>query len=181
MKKLLTNKYVQFVLVFVVGGVIATMLLPEKIKIKVEKEEVVKEVVVEKEVVKYVDREVIKEVKVVSSERVVKREEIFPDGHIIREEITESNSEQVSRIAAEERQRYEAAIKVKEAELVKKYTYNKEVINPKEMNLFGGIGIDTDRKLVYYGGVNKPIFGPFTFGAIVTSEKLFGVSLGVRF
>lgn len=180
-KKLLKNRYIQLIVVFICGGIVATFLLPEKIRIE-EKEIVVeKEIEVEKEVVKYVDRVIEKEVEVVVHERKVWRKETFPDGHVIEEEIYESVSEQVERIAEQEKQKYHELLAKKEKEFQKKYSYLKEHTNPKPLTMFAGIGVDIPDKVVYYGGMNKPIFGPVTIGGLATSKGTLGLQIGIRF
>jgi hypothetical protein len=175
MKKLLKSKYTWFVICFVAGGICATFILPEKITIKKEKEIVEVEKVVEVEVEKVVVKEVVVHKKV----RVVKRREVFPDGHIIEEEVYESEAEQIDRIAAE----YKEKLAAKEAELKRKEMYLKEHLNPKPMYLYAGVGADPFNPLkpMYMAGVQKPIFGPIILGGFVDSNRNIGITLGVRF
>lgn len=183
LKKIVTNRFFQIAIAFVAGGFVVGVLLPEKIVIKKETEIVYKDKIIEKEVIKYVDREVIKEVKVTEKVKVVKRKETFPDGHIIEEEIYESESEQVARIVEQEKERYAAALRLKEQEFAQKESYLKEHLNPKRFTLFGGGGTRIDDPTNYYfvGGADMQLWGPFIVGVQATSRKDVGLTFGIRF
>lgn len=183
LKKILSNRIFQFVLVFVAGGLAATFLTPEKIIIKRDEKIVYKDKIVEKEVVKYVDRVVEKEVKVVEKVKSVKRKETFPDGHIIEEEIYESESEQIARITEQEKERYQELLAEATSEYEQQLSYYKSHTNPKRFTIFAGGGTRIDDPLNYNitGGMDAQLWGPFVIGAQANSQKDFAVTLGLRF
>jgi len=182
-KKLVTSRVGQLVLAFVAGGVITGVFLPEKITVKKETVVEYKDKIVEKEVVKYVDREVIKEITVVEKVKVVKRKETFPDGHIIEEEVFESESEQVARIAEQEKERYTLLLTEKEKEYAKKESYLKETLNPHKFHIFAGAMTQADdpKNYGYLGGMDAQVWGPLTLGMQATSRKDVAVTVGFRF
>jgi len=180
---LLKNRFVQIGIAFVVGGFIATLLLPEKITIKTKtKVEYVDRVVeVEKVVIKEV--EVVREVEIFKKVRVVKHKETFPNGRIVETEIYESESEQIDRMRRLEQEKYEEKFAMIEKEYREEVNTLKEHVNPKRFTVFGGVGTRlTDfQKHHFLGGVSYPLFGPFIIGAQVTTNTDVSVTFGLRF
>jgi len=162
------------VIMFLAGGIITYLFMPEKIKIEIKKETVVVEKIVEKEVIKFVDKEVVKYEKV----KVVKNKITWPDGKIEESEVYESESEQLERL----KETYSELLKSKEKQLEEKYSYLKEQTNPKRFDIFGGLGLDLDvMKRNYVFGINASFYGPFTLGIIAnTTGNLYG-TVGFRF
>lgn len=160
-----------------IGALVTYLFLPSKTKKVIVKEEVIKEVEVEKEieVVKEVVKEVEKLVKV--SEKKTKREVIKPDGTVIREEIYESNHEQLERLAVQERERANAFIREKENALIAKYSKTVTKTNPKKFNL--GMGYNP-LSSSYSGYFNGTLLGPFTAGIIITDNNFYP-TIGMRF
>jgi hypothetical protein len=153
----------------VAGVFIGTLLKPEKIKVEkvtVEKEvEVIKEVEVEKKV--FIEKEkIIKEKK-------IKREIILPDGTIMREEIYESNQEQLDRLVSAERN------KVKELtnENLRLKSKIIEKTNPKRLGIYAGFNPINNS---IGGGANYSLVGPITVGAMYFDGALMP-TIGVRF
>ena len=182
-KKILASRVGLVVVSFLAGGAITAMFLPEKTIIKKDTEIVYKDRVVTQEVIKYVDREVIKEVKVVEKVRVVKRKETFQDGDIIEAELFESESEQIARVTEQEKERYQASLASMETEYKKRESYLKETLNPHKFGVYAGAGtrIDDPKNFLYVGGMQAQIFGPFMIGTEVTSRKDVALTVGLRF
>lgn len=182
-KKILSSRVGLAVVAFIVGGAVAAIFSPEKTVVKKETVIEYKDRVVEKEVVKYVDREVIKEVKVIEKVRVVKRKETFPDGHIIEEEIYESESEQIARVTEQEKERYQMSLAIMEKEYKEKESYLKETLNPHKFSAYAGLGtqIDDPKNYMYVGGMQAQVWGPFMVGGEVTSRKDVALTFGFRF
>ena len=160
---------------FVIGGGVSYLFAPEKITVKVETKIEYVEKIVEKEVIKYVEKEVIKYEKI----KVVKRKVTWPDGKIEEEEIYESESEQIDRMA----EKYAELLKQKELDFNREYSYLKEHLRPKRLNLFGGARTTiTQLKRPYYlVGINYNLWGPFTAGIIFDSQVSIGATVGIQF
>ena len=182
-KKVLTNRVGQIVVAVVATGIITAMFLPEKTVIKIETQVVYKDKIVEKEVIKYVDREVIKTVTVVEKVRVVKRKETWPDGHIIEDEIYESESEQVARVTEQEKEKYQQQLAVATKEFEQKETYLKETLNPHKFGIYGGAGVNLAafKERFYVAGVQGQVWGPLMVGMEVVTPRGGAVTLGFRF
>lgn len=183
MKKILGNRYLQMVVMFLAGGAAATFLLPEKIVIKKDKEIVEVEKIVEKEVVKWRTKVIEKEKIVKVSEKKIWRKETFPDGHTIEEEIYESNSEQVARVVEQEKEKYEELLAQREVEFNEKLSSMKIHTNPKRLNVYAGLGTNFKNfgNQYYVGGFNYPIWGPLIMGAEATTQGGGGAALTVGF
>ena len=145
MKKILQSRAFQILIAFFVGGLAATFILPEKVVVKKEKQIEYVDRVVEKEVVKWKDKVVEKEKVIYASEKKVKRKETFPDGHIIEEEVFESNIEQLDRILKKEKEKYEELLSKKEKQFNEHVSDLKVHLNPKNFNIYGGMGTVIDQ------------------------------------
>ena len=186
MKKLIQNKYVQFGIVFIAGCLVFRIFGPEKIEIKKEIE--VKWAEKEVEKIVYQDRIIrVTEVgELVVSETKIVRKETFPDGHIIEEEIYESNTQQLQRIQSEEQEKYNEKLNALEREYNKKINESKTIINPKKVTvsflvvgsaseLDVHLGADVDYQI---GSIfNMPIIGGLSY----TNNGMIGGRLGFRF
>lgn len=183
MKKILNSRVGIAIIAFAIGGAVALFIAPEVIKKVVEKEIVEVEKIVEVEVEKIVEKEVIKEVIKTEKVRVVKRKETFPDGRIIETEIYESESEQISRLEEQFKEKYAELLIQKEREFEEKFKEVKIHKNPKRLNVFAGAGISfsnpTDTH--FLGGFTYPVWGPFTAGAQATTDGTAAVMVGFRF
>lgn len=182
--KLLKNRYAQLTVAFVLGGAAAMFLTPEKIVIEKKGETKYVDRIVEKEVVKWKEKVVEKEVEKLVKVKKVWQKTTFPDGKIIESEIYESESEQIERIKEQEEEKYAQLLAEKTQELEEKYSYLKEHMNPKRINLYAGIGTQVDDFLserYFVGGFNYTLWGPFGLGAEVTTEKQFAITFNLRF
>lgn len=160
-----------------IATLVTYFYLPTKTKKVTIKEEVIKEVEVVKEVEveKVVTKEVTKIVNV--SEKKIKREWVKPDGTTYREEIYESNSQQLERLVAQERERAENLIREKKAEFISKYTREVTKTNKKRFNISVGYN---PFNASYSGSFNATILGPVTAGVIV-SDNNFYPAIGLTF
>jgi len=169
-------------LMFIAGGIVTYLFLPEKIRI--EKEEVIKYVdkVVEKEVIKYVDRIVEKEVEVYIKEKVVKQKITYPDGKIVETEIYESESEQVSRMRELEKQKYQEVLYQQEQEYLKQINELKLIINPKKFIMYAGASFNAkDINGSYFVGSQYNFWGPLVIGMQASNRADLGLTVGIKF
>ena len=183
-KAILTNRYAQLGLAFVIGGTVATFMLPTKEIIKKETVVETKVVTVEKKVVQYVDRVVYRDRDTAETAKTVTHRVTSPDGTITEDIITESTAATVDRLVAQEREAIDAEYKAREEAKSKSETYEKVKLNPKRFNLFGGMGIDPTNILgpqIYLGGMNATIWGPFTLGLVGSSQPMVGLTIGITF
>lgn len=184
--KLLQNKYLLIVIAFIIGALSFRFFGPEKIVVKKEIEE--KEVIKYKNNIIYKDKIIIvdKVVEKLVSEKKIVRKETFPDGHIIEEEIYESNTQQVERLQQEEKLKYEQKLTELEHEYSKKLSESKTIINPKKFTVSSVLTADVDSFNVYYGaGVSYDIGHvlnvPIVAGGYVTNKPMGIFTLGIRF
>lgn len=184
LKKIFSNRVGLAVLAFIVGGIVTSLFLPEKIKIEKEIEVVEVEKIIEKEVVKWKEKivEVEKEVKI--KEKVTKQKVTYPDGKIVETEIYESESEQIDRIRDLERERYNEILVQRESEFKRKEKELKEIYNPKRFIIYGGVGtaVDSLTELPHYlVGTQYTLWGPITIGIQADSESRIAGTVGIRF
>lgn len=153
----------------VVGVFVGAFFKSEKVR--VEKVEVEKKVEVIKEV--EVERKVFIEVEKHIKEKKIKRELILPDGTILREEIYESNEEQLDRLISEEREKVDQLI----AENTRLKSKIIEKTNPKKLGVYAGFNVLTND---VGGGINYSVWGPLTVGAMYFDKQVMP-TIGVRF
>lgn len=158
---------------FLLGGLAGVFIFPSKEIIK--KEEVIREVEVEKFVdrIVEVEKEVVREV--VKREKTTKRKITLPDGTIMEEEITESSEDQLERIEQQVRDSYEQRIALKDKEI--RELSSRTRINYKKLNVL--VGVDQDRD--FAASLSYSVLGPLSVGAIGTHRGDFYLGLGLSF
>lgn len=158
---------ISLVVALATGVFIGAIFKKEKIKVETK----VEEKIIEKEKVVEVIKEVEVEKKVYINEKKVLREVIKPDGTIIKEEIYETNKEQIDRLRQD--QEAKTATLEKENKLLRAKLV--ERTNPKRLSVF--VGYNNNNVV---GGANYSLFGPVTFGALYT-DNMIVPTIGITF
>lgn len=110
--------------------------------------------------------------------RIIYRTIEKPDGTLIKENINETINEQLAQVRFEEKEKYEKIIQEKEQYFNRELSLVKEHVNPKKLNIYGGINpFSSD-----YGiGGSYNFRGPFTVGTFYSNEVLIPITIGFTF